>query len=87
MIHNLDTLKRVANQACERVLAERCVDDAFNKADLRCVTAERYENDLGETGYRVYLEEAAPEAVELRRFVCDHLATAGYPGVEVITEW
>lgn len=61
--------------------------DAVNWADLHCFQAEHWENQDGQAGWRVWIEEAAPEADKLKEFVRDDLAEHGWPGVEVVTEW
>lgn len=85
---SLAALRVLTDEACEAAFNFRDqIDGAVNWADLSCVAAERYETDLGETGVRVYIEEADPGASALRAFVAQQLAVAGHPNVEVITEW
>jgi len=60
---------------------------AINWADLSCTRAERYQDDSGEIGYRVLIEEADPGAIELIEYISDKLAEMGCPDVEVVTEW
>jgi len=83
--------------AAIRVLTDEALDAAkarfteiggvVNWARLRCNSAERYETDIGDSGVRVYVEEACPSASSLRLFVRNHLAAAGQPNIDVITEW
>lgn len=63
------------------------IADAVNWGDLSCVRAEHFESSEGHAGWRVWIEEAAPEATELQTFVRGDLALHGWPGVEVVTEW
>jgi len=54
---------------------------------MSCTRAERYQDDSGEIGYRVLIEEADPGAIKLIKCISDNLAEMGCPGVEVVTEW
>lgn len=60
---------------------------AVNWADLHCVAALRVENQDGEVSWRVEIEEVAPDAVDLQRFVHSKLEEAGFFDIEVFTEW
>lgn len=60
---------------------------AVNRADLHCVAALKVEDDQGETSYRVEIEECAPDAADLQRFVHAKLEEAGFFNIEVDTEW
>jgi hypothetical protein len=55
-----------------------------NWADLRCVDVEM---SLLDGHVTVTIEEAAPEAVDLCRFVSEELARRGYEEIAVRTEW
>ena len=44
-------------------------------------------DDYDNTGYRVIIEEAAPEACKLGAFVRQYLARNGFVDVNVVTEW
>ena len=61
--------------------------DPVNWGDIHCRWAEEYKTSTGDRGYRVYLEEAAPSASHLQRFVALELEDAGYPDIEVVTDW
>jgi hypothetical protein len=58
-----------------------------NWADLGPYSVEHWEDDEGDEGERVWIEEANPAAWELQKFVAAYLAKRGFPGVEVRTEW
>ncbi len=74
-------LERIVNKACKSAHRKRNTDfknDAVNWADL-------YFAEL-ETNPRVIVEEASPDATELRKFIEGRLWDAGFD-VEVVTEW
>lgn len=85
---DLTMLRRAADQACEMARTEpHRPAGAINWADMSCTRAERYQDDSGEIGYRVLIEEADPGAIKLIKCISDNLAEMGCPGVEVVTEW
>jgi hypothetical protein len=51
------------------------------------VQAEFYETDSGTVGWRVLIEEAAPDAAALQIFVREYLREQHLYDVEVVTEW
>ncbi len=59
---------------------------AVNWGDLSCLDVEWYETLLGESGYRVVIEEAAPENQEFQRFIREDIKKFGFD-VQVVTEW
>jgi len=71
------------NAASNAELKGACV----NWGDLSCVDAQYYESVHGDSGHRVLIEEADPNNYPFCKFVGEHLALAGYPHVEVTTEW
>ena len=88
MSTRLRALRRTAEMACEYAVRKRkTIDGPINWGDLRPVSVEHYESDDGGEGFRVNIEEAAPDAYELRRFIEAYLAKRGFPDVEVKTEW
>ena len=60
------------------------IGGAVNWADLLCLDVEV---SLLDDIVTVTVEGAAPEAVELCRFVREELARRGYSGIAVRTEW
>lgn len=82
----LTTLRQVATEACNAAHAAG-VGGPVNWADLRCIGAQYWLDDEGDTGYRVTLSEADAAAAALHVFVRDFLAKRGFAGVEVVTEW
>lgn len=85
---DLTMLRRAADEACEMAITEpHRPAGAINWADLSCTRAERYQDDSGEIGYRVLIEEADPGATELHAYIAGRLAEMGCPDVEVMTEW
>ena len=44
-------------------------------------------DDLGDTGYRVIIEEAAPDNAEVAKFIADELALYEYKDIEIRLEW
>jgi hypothetical protein len=84
-------LEKAAEAACQAAYRKRkTIDGPINWGDLHCVSVERYTElyrGVPDAGYRVYVEEAAPESYELARFIGDHLAKHGFPNIDVRTEW
>jgi hypothetical protein len=84
----LKQLRDAAYNACnaaQGVAGE--IKGAINWGDLGCVSAERYETDEDDFGYRVLIEEAAPDAYHLQKFIANYLDEHGFSYVEVMTEW
>lgn len=87
----LAALYDATEKACRAVYRKRkTIDEAVNWADLHVVTVEHvtelYREEITER-YRVWIEEAAPDCIELTYFIREHLAKHGFSGVEVRTEW
>lgn len=88
MPYDLAKLRQATDKACNAAFDEpERIDEPINWADLGCTSAERYETDDGDTGHRVYIEEAAPNCVNLIAYVQGKLTAAGFDYIEVITEW
>lgn len=91
LINNeLKRLRRETNYALEAafVVKKQFDGDAINWADLHCICAETYLTDAGIVGYRVHVEEAAPNSNKLAMWVSEHLQSKGFGDeVEVVTEW
>lgn len=87
--YDLAALKRCADDATSDAEMEigRFSGEAINWGDLGCTGAEYYINDYDSTGYRVIIEEAAPDACKLQAFVREYLAKNGFVDVDVVTEW
>jgi len=62
-------------------------DDAINWADLRCARVFYWVDDYGDGGFTVEIEEASPDAWELRRWIEEAIKNETEMPVEVITEW
>lgn len=78
-------IRALVDNACS-IAKNYGVGGAINWADLGCSHVATREGDDGSVVYRVYVEEASPEAVELKEFIEDHLETQGHT-VDVVTEW
>ena len=89
MKYNLKELKQITTRCCRLAYDARHTfkDAAVNWFDFRCTCAEYYIDDLGDTGYRVYIEEAAPVNAEVMDFIVDELSMHGYNNVEIRLEW
>lgn len=83
----LRNLIDATNKACLAAKNDAKPGYIVNWANFRCASAEIYMNEFGSFGYRVYVEEAAPENTDLLTFITGELAKAGHEGVTVIAEW
>jgi hypothetical protein len=68
-------------------LVPRDAYEAVNWGDLTCYAAESWIDDTGADGVRVFVAEASPEAHGLQTHIHDQLVLAGYPGIDVETQW
>lgn len=86
--YDLTALRRCANDACAHAHNHQdCHLDPINWADLDCIEAGYYINDLGHSGHFILIEEADPSAWRLRQFIASYLAEHGFADVEVRIEW
>jgi len=89
MEYNLLELRDVTNEICDMAYDAR---DTFVNADIDWaefghVSAEYYTNEYGGYGYRVYIEEANPDNMEVQDFIEDGLELRGFENIEVVFEW
>ena len=61
-------------------------DGAINWGDLHATGCEFFIDDMGYSGFRILVEEAAPDNHELREFIQKKLQEKGHT-VEVRTQW
>jgi hypothetical protein len=88
MGQQLHALELTAEMGCRYAVRKRkTIGGPVNWADLGPYAVEHWEDAAGDMGFRVWIEEAAPDAYELQKFVAAYLAKRGFPGVEVKTEW
>lgn len=88
MQDRLKRLRSAVDQAC--ALARQNPHEfkgAINWGDLGCVSAQFYQDDQGDAGFRVLVEEAAPENEDLHNFIAEAVKEQGFLKVEVITKW
>lgn len=90
MSEHLETMKRL-QKACDGAIeraygTRRDIPGAVNWADLHCLDVEWYETLYGDSGYRVIVEEAAPENPDFQKFIREDIQKFGFD-VEVVTEW
>jgi len=85
--YDLNALREVTESIVIDTFGLPTFNEAINWGDLHCTSAERYTEHTGETGYRVYIEEASPECWKFCQYIADQLTARGYPDVEVKTEW
>lgn len=85
-VYGLKALREATDEAIEKV-RPLAIEDAVNWADLSCCEARRCIDDQGRVTHEVLIEEASPGASELRGAVRRELRAAGFPGVDVVTEW
>lgn len=87
LIYKLKWLRVAANNACNEAGKHKDeIGGPVNWLDLRCVGAEFAIDDGGNVHYRVIIEEATPEAVELQHFIEQELL-AEWGHVNVVTGW
>ena len=60
---------------------------AINWADLKCTDAILGVDQYADPTYQVVIDEAAPDEAKFCEHIAQELATLGWPGVQVITEW
>jgi len=78
-------LQRVVDEILERAFDERHdIGGAVNWGDLLCTDVSI---SLLDGLVTVLIEEAAPEAYELKEYVYNELIKAGFRDVSVATEW
>lgn len=88
MAYDLALLRKIANEGCIKAYRNRnTITGSVNWGDLTCVSAEIYHTDSRGEGYRVLIEEADPDNMELQYFIQDHLEERGFEVIEVVTEW
>lgn len=89
MKYNLKELKQMTTRICKLASNARHTfrNAAVNWADLRCTCAEYLTDDDGDTGHRVYIEEASPDNAEVIKFITTELILHGYKDVEVLLQW
>lgn len=82
-------MKNIRAAAGEALVQARqdSVIGAINWGALSCVGSEQFTDDEGVTGYRCYIEEAAPECDELQDYVASYVFGKMGVSVEVRTEW
>lgn len=68
---NLKLLRHVVNTLCAPP----------QWAEAHCVQTEKYVNDIGDIGYRVYIGEASPE---LQKYMAEELKEKYFQDIEVI---
>lgn len=87
-MYDLKALKVAVDRACEEAFVKRKeFDEAINWGDLGCISARYIVDDDGGEFYQAFISEAAPECPSFCEFIYKRLCEAGFPGVEVFTEW
>ena len=85
--HFLRHLKDLGTHALrEARLDPKASNDAVNWSRCRILSAERWEDDEGTLGYRLWITGAAPEATDLHAFVREFIRKAGYTAY-IASEW
>lgn len=82
-------MKNIRAAAGEALIQARQdgVMGAINWDALSCAASEQFTDDQGATGYRCYIEEAAPECDELQDYIASYVFGKMGVTVEVRTEW
>lgn len=89
----LDALVKAGNEACDAAKdyhgdhKDAFPGESINWADLGCVSAEYWEDNQGDSGYRIYIEEASYASWRFRNWVEEWLGERGHGSVLVATEW
>lgn len=87
-MYNLKDLREAAGLVLlELRRSKTSFNEPINGGNLRAVSAEFFITDTWEAGHRVYIEKASANCPTLRLAVAELLATKGWGGVEVVTEW
>ena len=89
MKYNLKELKQITTRCCKLASDARHTfkNAAVNWADFQCTCAEYCIDDLGDTSYRVVIEEAHQCNMEVVDFIADELAMHGYENIEISLKW
>lgn len=77
----LKRLRAMTNNAC--IIYEQRGGTSL----LRCTYAEYRLDDEGHEHFAVSVQEASPDDGELQKFVHEQLSEAGFPNIQVETEW
>ena len=83
---DLQKLRRDCD-AIVHAISRGSIEGAINWGDLGCTEAARVETDDGHVYLRVEIEEASSASIALIGYVTEKLALAGWPDVQVVTEW
>jgi hypothetical protein len=75
-----------AIRAAEALIVEEFAGEPINWSALHVNQVEYWIDDQGDSGYRVYLDEASPNCPKLAAFVSGYISQAGFE-CEVRTEW
>ena len=86
---SLVALRDLTNRVLDSIKPrhKKTIGGAVNWGSLDCYEARWWMDSEGRTGYTVYVQEATHDASGLQRWIRDQLANAGWPAVEVVTEW
>lgn len=85
--YDLIELHAATNRAIALAHNDKSIGGPVNWGDLKCIDARKWQNNYGETGYSVLIDEASPEADQFCTFIHKKLAEFGFQGIEVNTEW
>jgi hypothetical protein len=88
----LKALESAVEAACASAYEARPeIKGAINWADLHCAQAEFFITSNGETGYRVWISEASPDQLDLRKFIREFIDSrsdgARFESLEILFEW
>lgn len=76
-----------AIESAKKLPREAFSGEPINWAAIRCLSIEYWQDDSGDEGYRVTIDECSPSCSNLQLYIGKALAESGYPHVEVRTEW
>jgi hypothetical protein len=87
-IADLKELMTLSQKIAEEAYKKRGeIHGAINWGDLGTTDAQHCIDVSGRTFFRIIIEEASPDASELRDFVSKRLAEEGWQNVDVELEW
>ena len=81
-------IRQLATDALRAAISDgACLAEPINWHSVRVSSVQYFEDDHGESGYTVIIDEASPSCSNLQLFVAKRMLEAGLGSIEVRTEW